>query len=552
MTLPEGDLSLPRRMLPGIALMFGLLGCAVDTHQRCDDDPTGCPSGFYCGVEWCYPEGTGPGLPDAPGEDASSDANLLFDMAADMPLDTQIGDPTPDDGRLSGAVSGRDAIRVRIDGAAAADFALVEVGADCADWIPQQLAVGELIIESPAWDAFSPEGSFDLCIRVGALIERRGAFVVDEVSPTLKNLDLTAGITLRASEPLSGARLSTSGCMDGTDLAIGPDDTASAPASGLGDFDSADLVLVDLIGNSVCARLVTHRVACIFESELTNDAIPPGVRAGEVIISTCSEARPTGRLCVDCTELVGGPDAYEHLTIVGRHPRFAVPHTLTTRPGSFEVAARMQSAVRVSPTQIAVADQRVLQIWTYDGGQWLPGPSQDGFVGIVSLALVDSSDAFIRLAIGQSNGAVDVVRVEPDLINPSVGFSAGGALDQVIDLTSGLRVQRLATRAGAIVSVHAPDAQQILADTQVTRIAPIWVGEGQLVAYAAPGVVGIDPPGPDRLSVAVPGDPTCLMAGDWTGNGRDELVACVGDALHVFTVDPDVGAAGHLRAFGTF
>ncbi|MGK0359369.1 MAG: hypothetical protein ACI9U2_001671 [Bradymonadia bacterium] len=111
-----------------------LMGCSVDPDVRCNRGQAPCPETFYCGGEWCYPEGTGPGAidmaatpdmqidgaspdmtqpdmarPDMRSVDMSTPDVAVADMAvADMAVaQILLGPVAPRDGVLSSAPAGQ-------------------------------------------------------------------------------------------------------------------------------------------------------------------------------------------------------------------------------------------------------------------------------------------------------------------------------------------------------------------------------------------------------------------------------------------------------------
>ncbi len=76
---------------------FALNGCALDLHSRCDEAGD-CPTGFYCGGEFCYPGD--PAQADATGraDGATADQLTPDQQPPDQaPVDGQVGDAAQPD-----------------------------------------------------------------------------------------------------------------------------------------------------------------------------------------------------------------------------------------------------------------------------------------------------------------------------------------------------------------------------------------------------------------------------------------------------------------------
>lgn len=554
----------------GGLLALTLLACTVDTHQRCDADPAGCPTGFYCDGEWCFPNGGGPGrdargLPADGAVDAMRDAIVDRDAAVDgsrldMTMDGAvdpdqmladfIGAVDPRDGVVSGAVMGRDTIRVAIMNAPSAEYALVEPDVPCSGWVDAPVIDGVLVVGAAAWSDFGTEARFDLCVRAGADV-RTFAMRIDEVAPTLEWLDLQGGLQLQASEALSDVIVGQPGCQGGREVVIDPDDPTRATAGDALD-DVLGFMLVDRIGNATpCLNLTLVRHACAIASDLVGGISPVALDPSRVAMLTCTQTRfKDGQLdgtCADCAVLTRADDSddYVYISISARRPRLAVPEIFATRPGLPEPRDTLHDLALLSANSMLLSDGDRLQFWRRAGGSWRPSTTNREYAGTI-VAPIRFADNSERFAIGNSSGVTGfgVFNNEFRLVDDE-HVETPSALRRLVSLSDGGNTYELASLSDdGVARVHRRIETWESSDLRqgVVELERLGLG-GVVLATSELQVLLLEEQGEgsgdllERTVVEMGGRIGCLATGDWTGDGVDDIAVCVENTLLVLPVN---------------
>ena len=539
----------------GGLFVLTIAACSVDTHQRCDETPTACPTGFYCDGEWCFPDGIGPGDPDGTVGVDAADLGPASDMRPDATLDQMVSDiigtVDPADRVVSGAVSGRDTIRVEITDAAIAETALVAPGAACVGWLAMDVVDGKVTLEASAWQAFGTSGRFDLCVRAGGDMLRFSMFEIDEVAPSLIDFSSGTGVSLQASEPLSAASIGQAGCGVAMPLDINEDPTRAS--TGNTPLGVLGIQLTDAIGNrSACLELtrVTHE--CALDSTLIPGIAPRAL--GDDFVSSCEQVIIEGGeldgLCSTCTLLERTDDSYVAIAIEARRPRLAVPTVYATEPGVGRVSDAMLDVALVDRDRLLMTDNTRIEFWARAGGIFRPG--------LFGLAMRGSGITPVRVPNGQTQVAIANPNDVPGfvIVNEALEAtqtyrdSAGLRLSDLISLSDDMRDGDLAgLREGGIASVFKRTANWAAFDLRdgVTHLARLnqrgvvmTTLDNEVFLYEEAEVSEFN----EVAMAPVAGPHGCLATGDWTGDGEADVIVCAGSSLVVLPVRP-----GAIRRF---